>query len=181
MARHSPVDRGRLKNGWVILSRLGIVDMVNNAPYAGVIERGARPFKISPEGLEALTGWVKRKLIGKGHRENAEWAARRSASFERDQYGPVSPFKQYGPKQKRRKSRVQQLVDEGIDKEAKRIAWAIAKKFERLGMRGKFFIRSNLPTLVRLASDEVERFLTKYFNSPNPRSLGMFRGLPKGP
>lgn len=176
--RHTPVDRGVLKNAWRILTMLGVVDLVNSQPYAGVIERGARPFKISREGLENLVGWVKRKLIGQGHRDNAEWAARRTASFERDQYGPVSPFKQYGPKQRRAKSRVQVLKDDFLDKEARRIAWAIAKKFERLGMKGKFFIRQNLPTLVRLAADEINRFLSKYFNSSNPKSLAMFRGMP---
>ena len=38
------------------------VELVNQAPHAGIIELGARPHKVNQEGIENLTLWAKRKL-----------------------------------------------------------------------------------------------------------------------
>jgi hypothetical protein len=178
----SPVDRGMLKNGWRILSMLGIVELVNDAPYAGVVERGSRPFKISREGLESLIGWVKRKITGgnlsdvrrsergrEGPGKASFYEQRARTMAKREGRGPRG---MYGPK--RKGARWRQIADDLITKEATKIAWAIAKKLEREGAKGKFFVRQALPKLTRLAGQEITRFLGKYFNSPTG-------ALPKGP
>jgi hypothetical protein len=59
----SPVDRGILKNAWRVVKMSDGVMLINDQPYAGVMEQGARPFKISREGREALAAWVMRKLL----------------------------------------------------------------------------------------------------------------------
>lgn len=63
LARKTPVDRGELKNAWRV-SPPGVtpVTITNSAPYAGIVERGARPHAVSREGIEAITGWARRKL-----------------------------------------------------------------------------------------------------------------------
>ena len=64
------VDQGQFRNSWRVAKEGapptagGFQDyqIVNDAPYAGIIERGARPHPVSPEGIEALTHWARRKL-----------------------------------------------------------------------------------------------------------------------
>lgn len=53
LARKSPVDEGLFKNAWRAYGN----EIRNPAPYAGIIERGARPH-LPP--LEPLLGWVER-------------------------------------------------------------------------------------------------------------------------
>lgn len=129
----SPVDRGVLRNAWKILklSSQGVVELTNDQPYAGVMERGARPFKISKAGREALEAWVLRKI----------------------QDGSIQPKNP--------------SADPGTA--AKSIAFAISKKFARVGMKGKFFVRDNLPFLASLMDSEVKRSLAKFFNRPAGR------------
>lgn len=40
----------------------GNVDVINDAPHAGIVERGARPHSVSEDGRMALRLWVKRNL-----------------------------------------------------------------------------------------------------------------------
>lgn len=76
----TPVDRGILRNAWRVVKMSGGVELVNDMPYAGIMERGARPFKIRGAGIEALTGWVKRKILqvgtikgSKAHKHRVKW------------------------------------------------------------------------------------------------------------
>ena len=60
-----PVDTGLLKNAWKVFQHeMGTLaaEVLNSQPYAGIIERGARPHPVSEEGRMALLLWVKRKL-----------------------------------------------------------------------------------------------------------------------
>lgn len=139
IVKKSPVDRGILRNAWKVirLSIQNIVELTNDQPYAGVVERGARPFKISPDGLTALKYWAKRKL----------------RSGELTPKGPVGS-------------------EQELEREANRIAWAIAKKFEKVGMKGKRFVMENLPILASLMDAEVKRYLGKFFNRQNRSNNG---------
>lgn len=67
VVRDSPVDTGLYKGSWEVkertaLARLGgaqkIVELRNDAPHAGIIELGARPFW---PPLQPLVEWAKRK------------------------------------------------------------------------------------------------------------------------
>jgi hypothetical protein len=185
----TPIDRGILKNAWRVLKSSQLVELVNDQPYAGVMERGARPFKISKEGIIALAGWVKRKILSSGletlakhglvggtktsRKAAVSWAARRQR-VENKQANKM-PRGSYGPKRDTGlrslkgtiSSQTANQVSE-IEKEAMSIAYAIAANFKKVGIRGRFFVRDNLEILAGLMDSEMERFLDKFFN----RSLG---------
>jgi hypothetical protein len=60
----SPVDQGEYKNSWQVVpvnpaGKPALVELRNDAPHAGVIELGARPF-FPPIG--PLIDWVERKF-----------------------------------------------------------------------------------------------------------------------
>lgn len=57
-------DTGLFKNAWRVggASSGTLAQVYNDAPYAGVIEMGARPHAVSKEGREAITRWAMRKL-----------------------------------------------------------------------------------------------------------------------
>lgn len=60
-----PVYKGHLKNAWDVLKPgPREVALYNDAPYAGIIERGARPHSVSPEGFAAIREWVRIKIGG---------------------------------------------------------------------------------------------------------------------
>lgn len=140
LVRNSPVDLGVLKNAWDIEEHDftgGLwLELVNSTLYAGVVERGMRPgFKMSRAGIEALAGWVKRKILG----------------------GAIKATK--------RTTISTGAVASDIDAEAHRIAYAIAKKFERVGRKGQFFVRDSMGKLTVFAMDEIMREVNKYFDS----------------
>lgn len=122
----SPVDRGILRNAWKVVEQIDGAILQNDQPYAGVVERGARPFKISPEGREALAGWVFRKLL--------------NGTLAVNQHKRVD-----------------------LQAEAERIAWAISKKFEKLGMRGTQFVKKSLPVLAAMMDEEIVEYLQRFF------------------
>jgi Bacteriophage HK97-gp10, putative tail-component len=137
----SPVDRGILRNAWKVirLSSINEVQLVNDQPYAGIVERGARPFKISSAGLWALKSWVLRKL------KSGEMNGRSSLKTKKLMKRRNTP---------------------DLEKEAEGIAYAIAKKFEKVGMKGKRFVLNNLTILASLMDAEVKRSLSTFFNRP---------------
>ena len=78
MVIRSPKDRGLLKAGWRARMFPGgkkeIARVSNDAPYAGVIELGARPHQISLEGRVAIAGWVRRNFPQMNQKEAASFA-----------------------------------------------------------------------------------------------------------
>lgn len=61
LAQATPVDTGAMKARWRV-SKGGTVTIVNDAPYAGVVEAGARPHGVSIEGRHAIKLWFMRKV-----------------------------------------------------------------------------------------------------------------------
>lgn len=51
--RNARGANGQFASGYVI---------ENSAPYAGIVELGARPHKVSPQGILAIQFWAQRKL-----------------------------------------------------------------------------------------------------------------------
>jgi hypothetical protein len=160
LVEQSPVDRGILRNAWKILRLISIqtVELTNDQPYAGIVERGSKPFKISQEGIQALKGWAMRKLqsgemMPTGAQTKITWA--RGWDKKHRQAKGESLIKS---KRKKRFSKQQ------LEQEAQSIAYAIAKKFERIGMKGQRFVMKNLGTLASLMDAEVKRYLSKFFN-----------------
>lgn len=68
------IDRGQYRAAFRIVREHGAraldrrqgatYTILNDAPYAGVIELGARPHKVSEAGREAIREWVRRKVLG---------------------------------------------------------------------------------------------------------------------
>lgn len=145
LVRTSPVDRGVLKNAWQVMQgggELFEIEVVNTAPYAGVVERGMRPgFKMSHEGLVAIAGWVKRKIL-----KNPQPRGPRGRA------GTLAASLRAG-------------LTGSIDAQAMAIARRIATKFEREGRVGKFFVRDSIGKITVFALEEIMREVNKYFSS----------------
>jgi len=124
----SPVDKGDLQAAWEVVNTFDGVELHNSQPYAGIIEVGTRPFRISKVGREALEAWAMRKL-------------QQGVLTLRD-------------------------TDSSYAEAARRISWGIAKKFEQLGLQGKYYIRDLMPMLSDIMIRELNRTIEKFFSRP---------------
>lgn len=142
----SPVYTGVHKNAWAVVAQLAgavLAKVENTSPYAGVIERGARPHRISLDGWLALREWVRIKLfrptITRG-KNKGKLSSRIVSGPEASSPGPMKgaqgPWGKYG-------------------REIDRITNAIAWKIRKHGQKGKFLVRDNLPKFGKWARDEV--------------------------
>lgn len=65
MPKKTPHNLGNMAAAWRA-SKTGSpttpAELVNAAPYAGIVEMGARPHAVNEEGLRALADWVQRKM-----------------------------------------------------------------------------------------------------------------------
>ena len=147
----TPVDRGILRNAWRVVKLSDGIEIINDQPYAGVMEQGARPFKIGRAGIEALQQWVMRKLLNSGA------ALRNAGKIKKAKYLP-------GDIAKTRAQQHKGLVKSLLEEEALSIAWAIAKTFEKVGIKGRRFVYNNLPKLALLMDEEINRYLGDFFN-----------------
>ena len=134
-------DRGVYKNSWKVRDRRKtpvtydgdqiIASLDNNTPYAGIIERGARPHPVSMQGLLNIVAWVERK--------------------RRDWLGEVNFLPRQANQtwhQARKSARQQAAYD---------IAVAIARKIKAHGQKGKFVLENAIPELAKIAGVEVAR------------------------
>lgn len=157
LVRVTPVDRGQARAAWrtrKFQSELRgpdgtnpLADILNDAPHIGVLEKGARPHKMSPAAIEALAGWVYRKIIGgdKGARAAAKaarpWAKRSSGASNK----------------------------KGVDDaraEALRIANAIAWKIRKHGQAPKYFVRDARSEVVDALAAEVLAEMNRVASKP---------------
>jgi hypothetical protein len=136
LVRVSPVDQGQYKNSWTIKEVKSFfrryVVVVNDAPHAGIIELGARPHKVNREGIEALKEWAKRHML-----LGAQRAVRRVRKANRAS------------------------VQADVDAEATRVAFAIAKKIEKYGQRGRFVVERQMPHITRWLAQEMAKELDR--------------------
>lgn len=59
----SPTNTGVFRNAWEVKKGgESPASLDNSCPYAGIIERGARPHAVSQEGIESITEWAMAKL-----------------------------------------------------------------------------------------------------------------------
>ena len=132
LVSQSPVDTGQFKNAW----RVDGTSVTNDAPHAGIIERGARPHTVNRAGVEAIKAWVRRVLGAKLK---------------------VTMRAQTG------KARVSK---DAFEAQIESVTWAIITKLKKEGQKGHFIVERNLETLARFAREEVERVLAAFFNRP---------------
>lgn len=146
LVRVSPVYLGQFKNSWRVVGlgrgKHAGYAVMNDAPHAGIIERGARPHKVSNEGIAALTKWAKRKILTGLSRAKYMAQTGRTAA-------------------KSRRATKTRWAESWADREAEKIAWAIAKKIEKEGQKGKFIVEQRLWTFSQYLAQEVGRSLAK--------------------
>ena len=62
LTKKTPRYLGQMANSWgTEETREGALTR-NTAPHAGIVEAGARPHSVSPDGMAALTEWATRQL-----------------------------------------------------------------------------------------------------------------------
>lgn len=152
LKRISPVYDGLFRAAWKCFRTSSTeVQIRNDAPYAGVLEAGARPHKVSKEGQEALRQWIGAKLI-KETRVSMRGPGRGKQ----------------GPKQRvvTRGGLTKSQVREGVkEQEIEAILHAILTKLAKKGQPGKHFVKNAMPKILDFVRAEVKSrfkaFLTK--------------------
>lgn len=80
LVHRTPKDTGLLKASWRDTTARSldtvVTEIFNTAPYAGIVEEGARPHGVSPEGRQALMDWAVRHFPGRALKdlEGIVWA-----------------------------------------------------------------------------------------------------------
>lgn len=142
----SPVYLGHFKNAWTARSHLGastVASVTNDAPYAGIIERGSRPHKTSRAAMEALREWVRRK-------------------------GLVSAIVVKGPRAGARRMVSAKEASKGgrYEAEITRVVNAIVRHWEEFGREGLFLVRGNLETFGQWTAKEIREQVNRFLQSP---------------
>jgi hypothetical protein len=152
MVRRTPTDRGQMKNAWRV-RRLGdiatkkeMVDLVNDAPYAGIVEMGARPHSVSREGWDAIYGWV--------YRHRQYFAAGRTTK------GRKKTMKKYVMEGTSARSGAQ--AETGYNPIIAAITWGIVKRIREKGQLPTYFVRDSMDDLRDAYSTSVERQIAQY-------------------
>lgn len=74
----NPRDTSKMADDWSVDVDEGekiAVTIKNDAPYAGIVEVGARPHGVNAEGLESIRQWAIRKLgVTQEEAEQVAWA-----------------------------------------------------------------------------------------------------------
>ena len=68
LVRRTPKDLGQAKAGWKVSQAIkgtkgARIDVYNDNPYVGILERGARPHPVSKEGVAMIHAWVWRNRM----------------------------------------------------------------------------------------------------------------------
>ncbi len=147
----TPVYESEMKNAWKVASKGRDVAIVNQAPHAGIVERGARPHGVNAEGRKALREWViKKGLVGKAA-------------------GPVGSATVAGKKMAanitavgKRSAKPQASFDQQVDA----IVARIVNKLRVQGYKGTHFVEKSIPQLIEFAQMEILASLPKLFEDP---------------
>lgn len=141
IAKRTPKDLGQLRDAWKVVEGQNppgqvVATLLNDAPYAGVVETGARPHPVSREGVENIRGWVLRKF---GLGAQARRLERRAGSS----VGTTAAAGAEGALH--------------LDRVVEGIVWGIVTKLKTRGQRPTYFVRKALPSLQGAAQQEVRR------------------------
>lgn len=172
LKRKSPVDQGQYKNAWTAVEGKQVLNM---APHAGIIERGAKPHKVSAEGREALAAWV-RRVIRPGPQKNSartkrnpkfnvkRWIKKSVRSWISKGIRGAKNWIKAGGKWMGMPSAPRAAgagrTNRVLDEEAvQSIVWAICHKLETEGQAPKWVARNVLSQLGLFAGQEVARLI----------------------
>lgn len=141
LTKKSPTDQGQLRDAWKTIDSAGAmtgrtIELVNEAPHAGIVERGARPHKVSAAGIAAIAQWV--------------WRNRQNFNLGRVS-GPVQRGKGAAGGGRKALQRTSELD------QCKAIAYAIAWKIRHHGQKPTWFVRDSMPRISSVTRREVVR------------------------
>lgn len=147
---------GQLKGAWRVgRLRSGadgeVTRIINDAPYAGIIENGCRPHPVNRAGIEAIALWVRRKFgymaagsVGPGR---GRQGPRMNITRKRLGEGVAGP--------------VHQQPSGAADREIMSIVWAIVQKLKTQGHPPTYFVKRSLPEIEAIMATEVEAALAR--------------------
>jgi hypothetical protein len=137
-AAKEPRDRGLFAAAWKIRSDAGTIVLYNDAPYAGILEAGARPHGVSKEGQALIRAWVIRKgvlmVAGRGGREVRVTG--------------------------RNANRYEKAIDDAV--------WAICAKIKAEGQKPLWVVKKRLPAFSKYLQDEIKEQIEKLLSDPRP-------------
>lgn len=126
------VDRGQLKNAWKAKRVDNGAVLENSAPYAGVIELGARPHPVGVYVWSLIREWVRRNITYQVKAKSG---------------------KNKGKLVTKRHSKDDEMLDE--------ITWGIVGKIRREGQEPTYFVRNSMPKLQSFFGEIVEDLINK--------------------
>lgn len=155
MVRATPTDQGQLRASWHVMRRVNgatgmprtglgtVAELRNDAPHAGIVELGARPHGLSPEGWAAIYEWVRRHpelYVSSGSKRNPRMQGPNQPRMRRNPKGGgiLGPYR-------------------GADPEISEIVNAIAYKLRTKGQEPTYFIRKHLGLVGDAVAHEVKR------------------------
>lgn len=144
IVRKTPRDQGQMAASWRVepgaveftSMAATLAELVNDAPHVVIVEVGARPHTVSPEGWLAIYEWVRRHHRGGKMGGGGRMRPRRSA------FVGLTPFR-------------------GDDPVISSITNAIVRKIKREGQKPTFFVREALPDLRAVMGRELEIALAR--------------------
>lgn len=162
VVRETPVDQGQLKNAWKVepgnkalllgkgmiaravrlVMGMTLAELRNTAPHAGIVELGARPHPVSPEGIQAIADWAYRNL---------------------DLGVVIGPVKR-GAGGRRKMER------DAKEAAAMAVAQAIAWKIRKYGQEPTYFVRGCLPELHQAVEVEVAKAIEEVSRRGTPNA-----------
>lgn len=162
VVRETPVDQGQLKNAWKVepgdkalllgkgmiaravrfVMGMTLAELRNTAPHAGIVELGARPHPVSPEGILAIADWAYRNLdLG-------------------TVMGPV----------KRGAGGRRKMERDAKEAAAMAVAQAIAWKIRKYGQEPTYFVKGCLPALHQAVEVEVAKAIEEVSRRGTPNA-----------
>lgn len=173
----TPKDRGQAKAAWstFLHGDSGLVaSNENSAPHIGILECGARPHKVSWEGIFAIYQWIERHFrltsggaMVAGGGNKGRLTATGSRAFKRSQNAAIG-YSMGGESLSRHGAYVQKAILATAPDYAGRlvpaacnITGAIVWKLMTQGQAPKWFVRGALDDLNRAVRQEVERCMSE--------------------
>jgi len=175
----SPVDRGMFKNAWQRHHNgQGGWEVQNTAPYAGIMERGARPHAVSAEGWMSIFRWVLRhpelfagagvsaKGVASGRSKMAQGFYKlKTLASKKIKHGPIGATQRLavsGPRQQvLRKQKFSHKVS-AVTAAATEITNAIVWKLKHEGQEGHYMVLKNLPKYAKWTVEILNKAVAKF-------------------
>lgn len=147
MVQNTPSDQGQLRASWKVTPGAreftGFSDtlatLINDAPHISIVELGARPHAVNPEGWQSIYEWVRRHYRGGASGAGVgQYSLGGSGRMRPRGRGVTGPFK-------------------GDDPVIEAITNAIVWRIRKFGQKATLFVRNSVDDLRRILGYEMER------------------------